>query len=1448
MNSPRLLRTSKKAKQAKSGIGGAKAEDIVLIQSPAINQDAAMPDEATVELFFERLLERINVTPEKAAELKNQPVERKWRMIRSRHEVQPRYSTFFYTEQLQRHMDPALRTRKLKKKHLKGLLRLHDILQSLEVDLRTNPGEWIREFIDDPNRGAYLMIQLLTDIQNPPPPVKLKKGYEALDRNPELFDEHICVLCLKAIMANRYGFTAVLNIEDSIRVLTLSLRNPQPKTRALVLKLLITAAITPGGHRKTLSALDHLQRITGERRRFENLVAQLTEEPLDHHFQVAALCFINSLVHTAASMNLRVFLQQELKSVGFDPDLVERSLRGRQDVGVLRELEQWRSNVVDVQGVMDEFLMLRNRSNLLRDEVDLLQGRIDDGEKERQCLLLQNDELVTTGEKYHERARMLRERVEVLSKVYEKDVGKPVEIEGDDEILKPMEPPPAMGDYAKAPPPPPASGGAPPPPPPPLPGLPGGPPAPPPMPGMPGIPGAPPPPPMPGMAGGKQRALIKSNVPLPMLNWVVLREVDNTIFKSIDDEAILATFDFHEFESLFQVKRKEESEKALAKREAAKKKLAEQVTLIETNRARNLVIAKRRIGHPSNKIRQYIQNTDLDGLHADHAELLLKFVPTKDELQKLNANAEKVQNFGEAEEFLHVMSKVERYESRLHVMTFAGYFDELVATVAPQINAVLKASLSIMNSRKLRKLFEIILAFGNYMNSGRRGPVYGFKLESLARLLDTRSTDRKQNLLHFLVSTVEKNFPDITDFYEELNLAGATGVSMQTLAQDVQGLRKGIDITLYEREKQSNNFIIFSFYNRAFRKVTAISDNYKKMDEAFKDVCMLFGESPKNTDPSEFFGLFVNFVRMWKLGVDENTAREKKAVEEERKLQLQQEQLQKKYEKQRQLEQEQEQKAQAESVLASQPLLEPGPPDLPSPKLSKAEQKKAEKQAKKDKKKEEKKQKELEKKMKKMGKSGLSGQLLLTESGQLQVQDQPNDVMLNGKPPALHEPPVEDSPATVAESDGSTAEERISVKSRQPQQPTVISQAVVGIETLAEVDQQGAHLSTANATYQNQDALQPRAGPSLNIDEGGELYMAPPDSCTSFEDADIYMMPAETSQQHSAQGSIASMDCDDFVMPKVEPPPPLDDAMSQTSTRVGYDAPLSPGSLQSGQIVDEYYETAHDLTSHTPGESQYQNEVQQAQADGLIYEMGEDSEEEDVVIKPIPNMAAIAAAPGARVQAHPKKPLITQGSDSTLYEDMPQSLPAQNHATTLAVQEDAGDMYDFIPGDSASGTTSGASSTLSSAMSTMQKNQPSIAPPLAPPALVDQSHYDFIPVNAPPLPGSASPRLPPRPSTATPYLPPRDPAPAERPMEDDGELYEACGGMTAVDYDRMKRGTLDPRAAQTDQPSARSSGNPYDRMNSDGVLQPAQDPPQEEYMDMSAIGQGQSDIYEGFDG
>lgn len=39
---------------------------------------------------------------------------------------------------------------------------------------------------------------------------------------------------------------------------------------------------------------------------------------------------------------------------------------------------------------------------------------------------------------------------------------------------------------------------------------------------------------------------------------------------------------------------------------------------------------------------------------------------------------------------------------------------------------------------------------------------------------DTRTTDRKQTFLGYLVETVRRNFPEISNFYEELNLDGAT--------------------------------------------------------------------------------------------------------------------------------------------------------------------------------------------------------------------------------------------------------------------------------------------------------------------------------------------------------------------------------------------------------------------------------------------------------------------------------------------------------------------------------------------------------------------------------------------------------------------------------------------------------------------------------------------------
>lgn len=81
---------------------------------------------------------------------------------------------------------------------------------------------------------------------------------------------------------------------------------------------------------------------------------------------------------------------------------------------------------------------------------------------------------------------------------------------------------------------------------------------------------------------------------------------------------------------------------------------------------------------------------------------------------------------------------------------------------------MISSSKSVRNSNKFKKLLEVILAFGNYLNSSKRGPAYGFKLQSLDTLVDTKSSDKRMSLLNYIVQTVKQYFPELMNFESEL--------------------------------------------------------------------------------------------------------------------------------------------------------------------------------------------------------------------------------------------------------------------------------------------------------------------------------------------------------------------------------------------------------------------------------------------------------------------------------------------------------------------------------------------------------------------------------------------------------------------------------------------------------------------------------------------------------
>ena len=105
--------------------------------------------------------------------------------------------------------------------------------------------------------------------------------------------------------------------------------------------------------------------------------------------------------------------------------------------------------------------------------------------------------------------------------------------------------------------------------------------------------------------------------------------------------------------------------------------------------------------------------------------------------------------------------RIPHYQQRLKCLFFRKTFGDRLGEVRPKVEAVLYASREVVTSKKLRRMLEVVLAFGNYMNKGNRGNAYGFKVSSLNKIIDTKSSSgSRYTLLHYLVETLEKKVSD----------------------------------------------------------------------------------------------------------------------------------------------------------------------------------------------------------------------------------------------------------------------------------------------------------------------------------------------------------------------------------------------------------------------------------------------------------------------------------------------------------------------------------------------------------------------------------------------------------------------------------------------------------------------------------------------------------------
>uniref|UniRef100_A0A8C6VZW4 Formin-like 1 n=1 Tax=Nothobranchius furzeri TaxID=105023 RepID=A0A8C6VZW4_NOTFU len=375
---------------------------------------------------------------------------------------------------------------------------------------------------------------------------------------------------------------------------------------------------------------------------------------------------------------------------------------------------------------------------------------------------------------------------------------------------------------------------------------------------------------------------IQTKYRMPLFNWQVLKssQVAGTIFSELDDEHVLQELDMEAFEEQFKTKAQSAPVDLGTLKRKMTHKASNRKSILEPNRAKNLAITLRKEGVAASDICSAIETLDF-------LELLERFVPTEYEMrliQNYEAAGRPLDELSEEERFMVRFSKIPQLPQRINILTFMGNFPQSIQLLQPQLNAIIAASMSIRSSSKLKKILEIILAFGNYMNSSKRGPAYGFRLQSLDLLLDTKSTDRRQTLLHFMANAIEQRYPELHNFYTELNfLDKAALVPVDSLQLDLRALERGMELMKTQFSTEEENLVLKKFLSDNSELLASLKTDSKTAQEVYESTVEYFGEDPKTTPPSMFFPVFLRFIKAYKVRsqTSELAEQENKQVEKQ---------------------------------------------------------------------------------------------------------------------------------------------------------------------------------------------------------------------------------------------------------------------------------------------------------------------------------------------------------------------------------------------------------------------------------------------------------------------------------------------------------------------------------------------------------------------------------------
>jgi len=341
--------------------------------------------------------------------------------------------------------------------------------------------------------------------------------------------------------------------------------------------------------------------------------------------------------------------------------------------------------------------------------------------------------------------------------------------------------------------------------------------------------------------------------------WTPVANTDeNSVWGNLDVGGASSALDMADIEEKFAkqktgVKKKEEGTVP------AKKK--KRVDVVDPNRSKNIEIMLSTMKLSPEEIREALHSYDQRGVFSDsQISSLGAHAPTENDRKALLGFKGEANELSKADRYMLSMCHIERLPQRLSVMLAKMSFSASVNDTSQLVELVCDASAEILSSTKLTRVFEYVLALGNFLNKGtNRGGASGIRLDGLLKFTETKGVDQKTSLLHYLLSTVYTKNPELLKFPEDFKkLKLAAKVTFGTAHAQFRELDGTVTKLEDELQHAPPEAQLEDFVTKARQTVCDLEERIAKMDSSVQEVARYFGVG--NDSLEEPFRMMDQFI------------------------------------------------------------------------------------------------------------------------------------------------------------------------------------------------------------------------------------------------------------------------------------------------------------------------------------------------------------------------------------------------------------------------------------------------------------------------------------------------------------------------------------------------------------------------------------------------------------